>query len=128
MLKILFKAKENRPSTLLSQEMTRVVYPGNSSYSVETGGKLKNLREITMQDVRNYHQKYYRPENFQLTITGQIIPHEPFEALDRIETKIVKKRLPPPDGSGPPSVYFIGPGGSGRGNIVGDESFKLDDN
>jgi hypothetical protein len=26
------------------------------------------------------------------------------------------------------SVYFIGPGGSGRGNIAGDESFKLDDN
>ena len=25
-------------------------------------------------------------------------------------------------------VYFIGPGGSGKGNLLGDESFKLDDN
>lgn len=97
------QGKENRPGTLLSLEMMKLVYPGNSSYSVETGGKLKNLREITMQDIREYHKKYYRPENFQLTITGQIRPHELFEALDKIETKILKKRLPPPDGSGHPA-------------------------
>lgn len=96
------KAKENRPSVLMSLDMSKLVYPGNSSYSVETGGKLKNLREITNQDIKKYHEKYYRPENFQITITGQISPHELFEVLDKIEKKIVKKRLPPPEGSGPP--------------------------
>ena len=83
--------------------MMTLIYPGNSSYHSETGGKLKNLREITIQDVRQYHEKYYRPENFYLTLTGQISPKEIFEALDKIEAKIVKKRLPPPAGSGPPS-------------------------
>ena len=82
--------------------MSKLLYPGNSSYGVETGGKLENLRKITNQDIKEYHEKYYRPENFQLTITGQISPHELFESLDVIETKIVQKRLPPPDGSGPP--------------------------
>ena len=82
--------------------MSKLLYPGNSSYGVETGGKLENLRTITNQEIKEYHNKYYRPENFQLTITGQISPHELFESLDEIEKKIVQKRLPPPDGSGPP--------------------------
>ena len=85
--------------------MLNLIYPGNSSYHIETGGKLKNLRLITIQDVREYHEKYYRPENLYLTITGQLDPKELFEVLDKIETKIVKKRLPPPNGSGlPPSL------------------------
>ena len=96
------QAKENRPSTMLALKMSSLLYPGNSSYGVETGGKLKNLREITNQDIKEYHEKYYRPENFQLTITGQISPHELFQSLDKIESKIVQKRLPPPDGFGPP--------------------------
>ena len=50
------------------------------------------MRKITNQDIKEYHEKYYRPENFQLTITGQISPHELFESLDVIETKIVQKR------------------------------------
>ena len=81
--------------------MMKHVYPGNSSYSVETGGKLQNLREITIEEVRNYHKKYYRPENFQMTITGQILPEELFEVLERTEEKSLKKRSPPPEGSGP---------------------------
>ena len=40
------------------------LYPGNSSYKVQTGGKLKNLRERTdIQKVRQYHKEFYRPEN-----------------------------------------------------------------
>ena len=99
------QAKENRPSTMLALKMSSLLYPGNSSYGVETGGKLKNLRQITNQEIKEYHEKFYRPENFQLTITGQIKPHELFESLDKIETKIVQKRLPPPNGLGQPSAF-----------------------
>ena len=88
------QAKENRPATLLAFQVQQMIYPGaNSSYHFETGGKLRNLREsTTIEKVREYHRKYYRPENLYLTITGHIALEDLFLALDPIETKVLKKR------------------------------------
>lgn len=73
--------------------MANLLYPGNSSYHRETGGKLKNLREsTTIEKVRAYHKKYYRPENLVLTITGQISQEELFKALEKTEQKVIAKR------------------------------------
>merc|ERR1719300_701974 len=87
------QAKENRPGTLLYLELDKLIYPGtNISYHVETGGKLKNLREsTTIKKVRDYHQKYYRPDNMYLIVTGNIEKEDLFAALEPVEAKIMSK-------------------------------------
>ena len=87
------QAKENRPGTLLYLELDKLIYPGtNISYHVETGGKLKNLREsTTIKKVRDYHRKYYRPDNMYLIITGNIEKEDLFAALEPVEAKIISK-------------------------------------
>ena len=63
------------------------------SYHVETGGKLKNLREsTTIEKVRAYHKSYYRPENLYLIITGNIGSEDILSALEPVEEKILRKR------------------------------------
>ena len=50
------------------------------------------MRETTSNErIRAYHKKYYRPDNLYLTITGNLQPSEVFQALNRIENKILEK-------------------------------------
>lgn len=97
------------------------MYPEPCGYRYDEGGIMKNLREscsnvkvsiITQMygqcsppslnemviskflfccKVRNYHKKYYRPENLTLIIAGQVKPEDVFAALAPIESKIVSK-------------------------------------
>ena len=78
--------------------MIRNLYPGNNSYISQTGGKLANLREsTTIEKVRDYHRKFYRPENLYITVTGNIEGKMIFEALDSVERKILSKRTDKPN-------------------------------
>ena len=74
------------------RNMQKHIYPGNTSYHSITGGALKNLRESTTNEkIREYHKKYYRPDNLYLTITGMLDPVQVFKSLERIESKIISK-------------------------------------
>ena len=53
---------------------------------------MKALREsTTIEKVRAYHKKYYRPDNTYITVTGGIDPASIFEALDPVERKLLEK-------------------------------------
>ena len=83
---------EHSSANILYFELAKKLYP-NSGYNVETGGYLQNLRNSTnIAKVRDYHKKYYRPENLVLTITGRIDEQELFETLRKTEEKVLKKR------------------------------------
>lgn len=43
----------------------------NKSLKSETGGRLRELRSITNQNIQKYHADYYRPDNVCLIICGQ---------------------------------------------------------
>ena len=76
---------ENKVSNIVYFAMIKHLYPGNNSYISQTGGKLSNLREsTTIEKVRAYHKKFYRPENMYLTITGDIEGKQVFAALDQV--------------------------------------------
>jgi Zn-dependent M16 (insulinase) family peptidase len=83
---------EHSSANILYFELAQRLYP-NSGYKVETGGYLRNLRNSTnIAKVRDYHKKYYRPENLVLTITGRIDEQELFERLRKTEEKVLRKR------------------------------------
>jgi Zn-dependent M16 (insulinase) family peptidase len=73
--------------------MIKNLFPGNNSYISQTGGKLSNLRtSTTIEKVRAYHKKFYRPENLYITVTGNVEGKQVFAALDSVERKILSKR------------------------------------
>lgn len=38
----------------------RALYPGDSGYRFETGGRLGPLRTLTNEKIKQFHQKFYR--------------------------------------------------------------------
>lgn len=88
--------QENTEEGRLNIEMMKQLYPG-TGYAFNYTGYSKNLRESTTIDkVRQFHKKFYRPENLTLIIAGQVDPNNIFEALIPIEKKILaeEERLP----------------------------------
>jgi len=41
--------------------------------------------------VKNYHQKFYRPENLYLIITGVVEPQQVLETISAFEKKVIGK-------------------------------------
>ena len=80
-------------ATSSSRALRKKMYPDGSGYYALTGGKLENLRTTTIEKVRAYHKKFYRPENLLLTITGRIEEDQLFEVIRPIEEKILKKMV-----------------------------------
>ena len=79
-------------ATSSSRALKKKLYPNNSGYYALTGGKLENMRNsTTIEKVREYHKKYYRPENLLLTITGRIEEEQLFTSIRHIEEKILNK-------------------------------------
>jgi len=80
-------------ATSSSRALKEKLYPGNSGYYAQTGGNLENIRtSTTIEKVRAYHKKFYRPENLLLTITGRIDEKQLFDMVRPIEEKILAKR------------------------------------
>ncbi|XP_069192343.1 uncharacterized protein C05D11.1 isoform X2 [Procambarus clarkii] len=86
------QARENSDTDRCYRAMLRAMYPEPSGYRSETGGILKNLRESTSNEkIRNYHREFYRPENLNIIITGQVELEKVFAALEPMEKKILSK-------------------------------------
>jgi len=86
------QSSENSGSSLVYHTMMETLYEG-CGYGYNTGGRVKNLRELTVEKVRNYHRKYYRPDNMRVIVTGKVNEDEVLSALSEIETKIIQKNI-----------------------------------
>ena len=54
-IRMSFQGVETSPTNMVYFNTIKEVYPGNSSYEMQTGGLLKNLREsTTIEKVRSY--------------------------------------------------------------------------
>ncbi|KAJ6238525.1 presequence protease [Anaeramoeba flamelloides] len=84
------KGRENTSQSLTHQAICEMIFE-NTSFASETGGKVKELRSLKLETVKEFHEKYYRSSNLELIISGRIKPEEIFERLEKIENKIVTK-------------------------------------
>ena len=72
-----------------------LLYPDKSipcGYSAETGGKVANIRALTVDKVRRYHEEYYSSDNALLVLSGNIKSEDFFAALDEVESLVLEHR------------------------------------
>jgi zinc protease len=60
---------ENSPGYRLDRAVMRDAFP-NRAYGLPVGGTKSDVEQFTLEQVRNYYQTYYSPENATLVITG----------------------------------------------------------
>ncbi|KAL9658391.1 hypothetical protein ABK040_015711 [Willaertia magna] len=85
--------RENQVDELLHNAFMEVMYEGAEGYQYNTGGKVENLRSLTLDKVKKFHSEYYVPNNLNVIIVGHLKIEELIDELtDAIETKILKKQ------------------------------------
>ena len=54
------------------QKLLRILYPNECCYGFSASGTSETVRkDLSIEKVRNFHQKFYRPENVCLIIAGK---------------------------------------------------------
>lgn len=56
-------------------------------YSYESGGNPKDIVDLTVEDIRDYHKKYYHPSNSNTILFGKINQKKTFSILDEVFSK-----------------------------------------
>jgi zinc protease len=93
---------ENDPSYRLSRAVMQAAFP-NRPYGLPVGGTRADVEQFTVEQVRNYYQTYYSPDNAVLSVTGDFdtestlskirdifepIPKNMAAALNPVETSV----------------------------------------
>ncbi|TKR64068.1 hypothetical protein L596_024664 [Steinernema carpocapsae] len=78
---------ESDMSALVRWARMKAMYPEGNGYSVETGGRLSNLRNSTNNEkVREFHKEFYHLDNMMITILGMVDHDELLSVIEPTET------------------------------------------
>jgi len=99
---------ENRPYGLAEENILERLYPTNHPYHWPVIGSMADQQAATLEDVRQFFQTYYTPNNATLAIAGDITARDARQLAERYFGAIPRgpavTRTPPP----PVSVAGVG--------------------
>lgn len=81
---------ENSPSYRLSRAVMQAAFP-NRAYGLPVGGTKADVEKFTVEQVRNYYQTYYSPDNATLVITGDFDTVSTLKAVKEAFGKLPKR-------------------------------------
>lgn len=84
------QGRENSSGDLMQLEYQRKLYEASSGYRSETGGLMSALRVLTIDDIRQYHHKYYMPYNTAIVVCGPLDRTELLDSLQPTEDGLVQ--------------------------------------
>ncbi|HIK15380.1 MAG TPA: insulinase family protein [Leptolyngbyaceae cyanobacterium M33_DOE_097] len=82
---------ENSPSYRLSRAVMGAAFP-NNPYGLPVGGTKADVEQFTVEQVRDYYQRFYRPDNATLVLVGNF---EPKATLESVEATFGQLTAPP---------------------------------
>lgn len=83
-------------SELAANNLVRQMYkPDSVYYQKSFPDQSKELKDLTVQDLRSFHDKYYSPNNTVLAIVGDVDPNKAFEAAENAFSSWQKKEATP---------------------------------
>ncbi|KAI8335048.1 Metalloenzyme, LuxS/M16 peptidase-like protein [Chlamydoabsidia padenii] len=90
---VVYSEVQARQNTLLDRMQSRMrhlLFPDETcAYRNEPGGKMDFIRQLDIQQVRSYHQTYYRPDNLCIVIAGELDQSQLFTTLNTIDQNIL---------------------------------------
>lgn len=84
---------DDRPSALAYERFQAMAFP-SSSYSIPTIGWMHDLNRMTINDLREWHDKWYVPNNATLVIVGDVDPANVKTLVQRHFGKIKARPIP----------------------------------
>ncbi|WP_335120675.1 M16 family metallopeptidase [Nostoc sp.] len=81
---------ENSPGYRLNRAVMRDAFPSRA-YGLPVGGTKADVEKFTVQQVRDYYQTYYSPENATLVITGDFATEPALKFVKETYGKLPKR-------------------------------------
>ncbi|MEH1943590.1 MAG: pitrilysin family protein [Nostoc sp.] len=81
---------ENSPGYRLSRAVMRDAFPSRA-YGLPVGGTKADVEKFTVEQVRNYYQTYYSPDNATLVITGDFDTKPVLKVVQETYGKLPKR-------------------------------------
>lgn len=81
---------DNRPYGHNSTVMARAMFPEGHPYSWTTIGEIQDLFNATVEDVKEFHGRFYVPNNATLSIAGDFDPEQVKELVQKYFGEIPK--------------------------------------
>ncbi|MEH2391487.1 MAG: pitrilysin family protein [Nostoc sp.] len=81
---------ENSPGYRLDRAVMRDAFPSRA-YGLPVGGTKADVQKFTVEQVRNYYQTYYSPENATLVITGDFATEPVLKVVKETYGKLPKR-------------------------------------
>ncbi|GAA6619107.1 M16 family metallopeptidase [Scytonema sp. NUACC26] len=81
---------ENSPGYRLNRAVMRAAFP-NRSYGLPVGGTKSDVEKFTLEQVRNYYQTYYSPDNATLVVTGDFDTAAVLKSVEQNFGKLPKR-------------------------------------
>ncbi|MDB9483492.1 insulinase family protein, partial [Dolichospermum circinale CS-537/05] len=107
---------ENSPEYRLKRAVMKSVFP-NHPYGLPIGGTKADVEKFTVEQLREYYQKFYSPDNAVLVIVGDFDTTPTLKSVKSIFGKIPKGQYSPhnlitPSYSPSPAIKLQEPGGN----------------
>jgi zinc protease len=67
------QGEDNMPYGFTDYVIQKNLYPAGHPYSWEVIGEMQDLKNATIQDVKDFHNKYYVPNNATIVVSGDFI-------------------------------------------------------
>jgi zinc protease len=93
---------ENNPSYRLGRSVMKAAFPSNP-YGLPVGGTKADVQQFTVQQVRDYYRKFYRPDNATLVIVGNFKTDPTLTAVKETFGKVPKGVGAVPDAKASPT-------------------------
>ncbi|KAF2003470.1 zinc metalloprotease-like protein [Amniculicola lignicola CBS 123094] len=83
------QGRQNLQGDLMELQMRRLLYPEGDGFRYETGGLMENLRVLTAERIRKFHQDMYQPKNVRVVLIGEVDHDNLLDILDKFEDGVV---------------------------------------
>jgi len=87
---------ENSPAYRLGRAVMRQAFP-DSPYGLPVGGTKADVEKFTVEQVRNYYQRFYRPDNATLIVVGNFQTDQLLKQVRQSFGSIPKPAVPLPE-------------------------------
>ena len=78
----LLQARDD-PAAIMEMAFPRIVFGDKHRYGTPAGGGTAEVKAMTVEDLRGFHQTYYRPENATLLVVGDVTSASVTPLLER---------------------------------------------
>ncbi|ORX60755.1 hypothetical protein BCR36DRAFT_272715 [Piromyces finnis] len=87
-------SRENTEPDLLDLHLRKNLFQNQSTYSFECGGKTKDIKDLTNDEIIEYHKKFYDPSNITVIICGLIDKEKALKSLENVPELLCSHKDP----------------------------------